>query len=413
MELPDGVTWTQDEDSVEVSVVVSDDITRADLRVTTQAEMLALQLRSSDGNWRPVLTGHLRHEVERESCCWAIEKSRKGKSVVIQLEKREATQWDALLRASVAGSILEELGRDQVIVDAGASTSESVTCGRCGALVKSSRMEAHSTMWCDALASDDAGVPVVAAAPNEEDARTPASHLYWSREPTKAEGAVPPQKLDAGTDAEGEASTGSSSATRGLETLRLSSSSEDAARAEGPTFSFVYELSQAAATASIEAAAAAAVVAEGEAQWLVANWCGNQQRKHGVSFGLQGRSRMRVEGPPTSPEQSAAQYEAHWSKQIAAAVKKVDVENLGPMNAAELWEAIPEEDSAGRGRRDLAALEKELGVKVCFCDNGSVLLVGAKAKLQKKCFVLRNLLSHYHWRLSGSDVAFETMTSRS
>ena len=122
---------------------------------------------------------------------------------------------------------------------------------------------------------------------------------------------------------------------------------------------------------------------------------------------------MRVEGPPTSPEQSAAQYEAHWSKQIAAAVKKVDVENLGPMNAAELWEAIPEDDSAGRGRQDLAAMEKELGVKVCFCDNGNVLLVGAKAKLQKKCFVLRNLLSHYHWRLSGRDVAFETMTSRS
>ena len=409
MELPDGVTWTQDEDSVEVSVAVPDDITRDDLRVTTQAEMLALQLCSSRGNWRPILTGHLRHEVERESCCWAIEKSRKGKSVVIQLEKREARPWDALLRASVAGSILEELGRDQVIVDAGASTSESVTCGRCGALVKSSRMEAHSTMWCDALASDDAAVPFVAATPNEEDARTPASHLYWSREPTKAEGAVPPQKLDPGTGAEGEAST----ATSGLEALRLSSSSEDVARAEVPMFSFVYELSEARVhAASIEAAAAAAVVAEGEAQWLVANWFGSQQRKHGVSFDLQGRSSVRVEGTSTSPEQSAAQYEAHWSKQIAAAVKKVDVENLGPMNAAELWAAIPEDDSAGRGRRDLAAMEKELGVKVCFCDNGNVLLVGAKAKLQKKCFVLRNLLSHYHWRLSGRDVAFETMTAR-
>jgi hypothetical protein len=216
--------------------------------------------------------------------------------------------------------------------------------------------------------------------------------------PYKSEGAVPPQKLDAGTGAEGEAST--SAARKGLE-LRLG--------AEEPTFSFVYELSEArvhAASMSIEAAAAAA---EGEAQWLVAHWFGSQQRKHGVRFGLEGRSRVRVEGPPTSPEQSAAQYEAHWSKQIAAAVKRVDVENLGPMNAAELWEAIPEEDSAGRGRRDLAAMEKELAVKVCFCDNGTVLLAGAKAKLQKKCFMLRNLLSHYHWRLSGRDVAFETM----
>ena len=219
----------------------------------------------------------------------------------------------------------------------------------------------------------------------------------------ESEGAVPPQKLDAGTCAAGEASTGA--ARKGLESLRLGAE---------PTFSFVYELSEArTASLSIEAAAAAALVAEGEAQWLVAHWFGSQQRKHGVRFGLEGPSRVRVEGPPTSPEQSAAEYEAHWSKQIAAAVKKVDVENLGPMNAAELWEAIPEEDSAGRGRRDLAAMEKELAVKVCFCDNGNVLLVGAKAKLQKKCFMLRNLLSHYHWRLSGRDVAFETMTARS
>ena len=410
MELPDGVTWTQDEDSVEVSVAVPDSVTRADLRVATQPEMLAMELRSSDGNWRPVLTGHLRHAVERESCCWAIEKNRKGKSVVIQLEKREAKQWVGLLRASVAGSILEELGRDQVIVDAGASTSESIACGRCGALVKTSRMDAHSTLWCDALASDDAEVPGVATTPNEEDARTPASHLYWSREPTKAEGAVPPQRLDP----EGEASTGSTSSARGLETLGLSSSSKGIARAEAPTLSFVYELSDARVCAApTESAAAAAVAAEGEALWLIANWCGSQQRKHGQSFGLQGHSSMRVEGPPASPEQSVTQYEAHWSKQIATAVKKVHVEDLGPMNAADLWEAIPEDDSAGRGRRDLSAMETELGVKVCFCANGHVLLVGPKVKLQKKCFVLRNLLSHYHWRLSGRDVAFETMTARS
>ena len=159
--------------------------------------------------------------------------------------------------------------------------------------------------------------------------------------PCESEGAVPPQKLEAGTCAAGEASTGA--ARKGLESLRLG--------AEEPTFSFVYELSEArTASLSIEAAAAAALVAEGEAQWLVAHWFGSQQRKHGVRFGLEGPSRVRVEGPPTSPEQSAAEYEAHWSKQIAAAVKKVDVENLGPMNAAELWEAIPEEDSAGRGR---------------------------------------------------------------
>ena len=82
------------------------------------------------------------------------------------------------------------------------------------------------------------------------------------------------------------------------------------------------------------------------------------------------------------------------------------------MDAPRLWAAMPEEDGAGRGRRDLAALEHELGVKVCFCEDGHVLLVGARARLQKKCFVLRNLLSHYHWRQSGKDVAFEAMVAR-
>ena len=68
------------------------------------------------------------------------------------------------------------------------------------------------------------------------------------------------------------------------------------------------------------------------------------------------------------------------------------MEDLGAMDAARLWESIPEEDGAGRGRNDLADIEKELSVKICFCDDAHVLLVGAKAKLQKKAFVLRNLL---------------------
>ena len=56
-------------------------------------------------------------------------------------------------------------------------------------------------------------------------------------------------------------------------------------------------------------------------------------------------------------------------------------------------------------------MEKELGVKVAFCSNDHVALVGPKAKLSKKCVAMRNLLSHYHWRLSGRDVAFEEMTA--
>ena len=219
-ELPPGVTWTQDEDSVEVTVAVPETAVRGDLRVQTTADTLAVQMRSSadDGAtaWRPVVTGKLRHDVERESCCWALEKMRKGggKAVVIQLEKVEARAWDALLRASVEGSILQELGRDQVIVDAGASTSESVTCGRCGALVKASRMEAHVTMWCDALAAEggsagEAGGASAAKGDVEEGGRSASSHLYWSRTPTNPAGSAPPRRISpagghVGAEEEGE-----------------------------------------------------------------------------------------------------------------------------------------------------------------------------------------------------------------
>ena len=102
-------------------------------------------------------------------------------------------------------------------------------------------------------------------------------------------------------------------------------------------------------------------------------------------------------------DEGAVLFSEHWSKQIRAALKKVEVDDLGAMGAARLWEAIPEEDGAGRGRKDLAAMENELSVKVCFCEDGHVLLVGSKAKLQKKCVQLRNLLSHYHWRLTGTE----------
>ena len=160
MDLPPGVSWTQDEESLEVSVSVAHDVIRESLRVTTSSDSLSVSVRSAQ-TWRPLLSGTLRHAVEGASCCWALEKTKRGRAVNIQLEKQEEQEWDVLLRADTAGSILEELGRDQVIVDAGA---ESSVCGRCGAMVKTSRMEAHATMWCDALSSDDARDAGAAAA---------------------------------------------------------------------------------------------------------------------------------------------------------------------------------------------------------------------------------------------------------
>lgn len=186
--LPDGVSWTQDDESIEVTVAVAEASLRADLHVYTTTDTLRVQMRT-DGVWRPLLMGSLLNSVEATSCCWSIEKTKRGsgKAVVIQLEKAAEASWESLLRADAAGSILEELGRDQVIADAGADTESSV-CGRCGALVKRSRMEAHATMWCEALAETD-------ACP-EPDVKSPASHLFWASTPTLPEGTVPPRKLE-------------------------------------------------------------------------------------------------------------------------------------------------------------------------------------------------------------------------
>lgn len=110
------------------------------------------------------------------------------------------------------------------------------------------------------------------------------------------------------------------------------------------------------------------------------------------------------ESTPFNPES--------WEKGVWSALKKVVVADLGNMNASELKDSIPEEDSEGRGMNDLVKYEKKLAVKVVFDDSsGHVLLVGDQKKLDKKVFVLRNMISHYHWRLSGTDVAFDEATS--
>jgi hypothetical protein len=138
----------------------------------------------------------------------------------------------------------------------------------------------------------------------------------------------------------------------------------------------------------------------------------------------------------------ATTSQVEWEKSLTKELKKLIVEDLGPLQAHELWNTIPEQDDKdGRGRKDLVRIEQELNVKVVFVtmspdndhhptnnnnDNklendqdsflssqqqkhhppyqNHVLLVGAKAKLAKKCFVLRNILAHYYWRLTGQEV---------
>jgi hypothetical protein len=97
-----------------------------------------------------------------------------------------------------------------------------------------------------------------------------------------------------------------------------------------------------------------------------------------------------------------------WKRGVRMALKKVVVEDLGNLKASELEATIPFEDPEGRGMKDLKSLEKKLAIKVTFDkDTGHVLLIGDKKKLEKKVFVIRNMISHYHWRLFGTDVAFD------
>jgi len=91
---------------------------------------------------------------------------------------------------------------------------------------------------------------------------------------------------------------------------------------------------------------------------------------------------------------------------IRLSMRKIKVDDLGKMQATDLLASIPEEDPQGRGLRDLRDMEKNLSVKIVFDDDrGHVYLVGDAKKLEKKVFAIRNLLSHYHWRLSGTDVS--------
>ena len=106
---------------------------------------------------------------------------------------------------------------------------------------------------------------------------------------------------------------------------------------------------------------------------------------------------LRITAPLA--DESLGAFTERWQKLVSAALRKVETDDLGDMDAAYLSEAIPEE-----GRAKLASLQRELSVKVVFCAaSGHIVLAGGRAKLSKKCFELKNVLAHYHWRLSGHD----------
>ena len=143
----------------------------------------------------------------------------------------------------------------------------------------------------------------------------------------------------------------------------------------------------------------------GQAAWLNSFWLSAQQRKHpDVQLKLEGTAFL-VGRKASTDSSSNNNTNTDWDKLLQTALKKIQVEDLGDLAANDLWLTIPEEDKDGRGRKDLGQLEKQLSVKVVFLEHDNhILLVGAKAKLEKKCLVIRNVLSHYYWRLKGKQI---------
>jgi len=159
--------------------------------------------------------------------------------------------------------------------------------------------------------------------------------------------------------------------------------------------------------------------AHGLVEWLLVYHFPSKIRKSSLPIFVISPSRGQVQiqlqitnDTVEGDEESHNWDKSTWEKAIRTTLKKIHVEDLGNMNAVELKTYIPEHDSEGRGMTDLYKLEKKMTIKVVFDTiTGHVLLVGDVKKLEKKVFVIRNMLSHYHWRLSGSDVAFDKATS--
>lgn len=164
------------------------------------------------------------------------------------------------------------------------------------------------------------------------------------------------------------------------------------------------------------------VVSPAQASWLNRFWAPTQVRRQNgaVSISVVETNIVEVLALVALEDGTRTEWREKWTKQIGDALHKLCEEDLGKMDAPDLLQAIHETvntNTGNTGIADLTALENKLNVLVYFdCiegpDQGHVKLLGAKKKLDKKCADLRTILSHYHWRLSGKDVAFETMVAK-
>jgi hypothetical protein len=142
-------------------------------------------------------------------------------------------------------------------------------------------------------------------------------------------------------------------------------------------------------------------VALAQIAWLATFWIPTLRRKYPDILVITDGTTIQISNDTTNAD--AVHSTVDWNKLLQKDLKKLHVEDLGSLDAQELWANIPENDSEGRGRQDLEQLQQQLSVKVVFLKR-HVLLVGAKAKLEKKCLVIRNVLAHYYWRLKGKQI---------
>lgn len=150
------------------------------------------------------------------------------------------------------------------------------------------------------------------------------------------------------------------------------------------------------------------------AAWLRSFWLvSTQKRNPSFDFSISLSEVDEVGRVIVTPkvENIQVDWKHTWEKKIKSKIKKIEVEDLGKMDARDLYVSIKESKN---GLVDLEKLQKEVSVLVFFSTETDqhLRLVGAKNKLQRKCSDIRSLLSHFHWRLSGEDIAFETMISK-
>jgi len=153
--------------------------------------------------------------------------------------------------------------------------------------------------------------------------------------------------------------------------------------------------------------------AHGLVQWLLTYHFPAKIRKATIPISVSSPHRGKICIQCTDTDTGNCDLDGpKWGKNVFQVLKKIKVDDLGHMSATELQSSIPTNDAEGRGVADMNSLEKKLSVKVVFDrETDHVLLVGDEKKLEKKVFDIRNMLSHYHWRLSGTDVTFEKATS--